>query len=128
MLAGGADERAAALVYSLTMTLMGISFGGMWLYITRRPEVVAVARLTPAEVNSRTRRFVIGAPLYALSIGLALVSAPACLAMNAFLALYYAVPSGGSMAHITEKADATASAVPVRHEHPPLCRDGQSRG
>jgi TMEM175 potassium channel family protein len=103
MLAGGADERAAALVYSLTMTLMGISFGGMWLYITRRPEVVAVARLTPAEVSSRTRRFVIGAPLYALSIGLALVSAPACLATNAFLALYYAVPSGGSMAHITER-------------------------
>lgn len=102
MQAGGADERTAALVYSLTMTFMGISFGGMWLYITRRREVGAVGRLTPAEVHSRTRRFVIGAPLYALSIGLALVSAPACLAMNGLLAVYYAVPGGGTMAHISE--------------------------
>jgi TMEM175 potassium channel family protein len=102
MQAGGADERTAALVYSLTMTFMGISFGGMWLYITRRRGVGAVGRLTPAEVHSRTRRFVIGAPLYALTIGLALVSAPACLAMNALLAVYYAVPGGGTMAHITD--------------------------
>jgi uncharacterized membrane protein len=101
MRAGGSDERAAALVYALTMTLMGVSFGGMWLYITRHREVGVVTRLTPAEMRSRTRRFVIGAPLYALSIALATVSAPACLAVNAVLAVYYALPGGGSMAHIT---------------------------
>src|SRR4029453_611834 len=37
MQAGGTDERAAALVYALTMTLMGMSFGATWLYISRRP-------------------------------------------------------------------------------------------
>jgi hypothetical protein len=47
-----------------------------------------------------TRRFVIGTPIYALSIATALVSAPACLAVNALLALYYALPSGGAMAHV----------------------------
>ena len=102
MQAGGSDERAAALVYALTMTLMGVSFGGMWLYITRGAEVGPAAHLPPSEVRSRTRRFVIGAPLYALSIGLALVSAPACLAVNALLAVYYAVPGGGTMAHISD--------------------------
>jgi len=102
MLVGGSDERAAALVYALTMTLMGASFGLMWLYITHRPEVGAVARLTPSQLRSSTRRFVAGAPLYALSIGLALVSAPACLAVNALLAIYYALPTGGAMVHISE--------------------------
>jgi TMEM175 potassium channel family protein len=92
MQSGGSNERAAALVYALTMTFMGASFGGLWLDISHRSKVAAVAR-------SRTRRFVIGTPLYALSVGLALVSAPACLAVNALLAVYYAVPGGGAMAH-----------------------------
>jgi hypothetical protein len=89
-------------VYALTMTLMGVSFGAMWLYIAHRPAVGATAHLAPPEVRSRSRRFTIGAPLYLLSIGLALVSAPACLAVNALLAIYYALPGGGAMAHITE--------------------------
>src|SRR6185503_13494120 len=100
MQAGGTDERAAALVYALTMTFMGASFGGLWLYIAHRPGVGAVSRLQPAEVRARTRRFVIGAPFYALSVGLALVSAPACLAVNAVLAVYYALPGGGAIAHL----------------------------
>jgi uncharacterized membrane protein len=100
MQSGGSDERAAALVYALTMTIMGVSFGGLWLYIAHRPGVGAVARLQPREVRSRTRRFVIGTPLYALSVGLALVSAPACLAINALLAVYYALPGGGALEHL----------------------------
>jgi hypothetical protein len=48
-------------------------------------------------------RFVIGAPLYALSIWLALVSAPACLSVNALLAVYYALPGGGAVAHASEE-------------------------
>jgi uncharacterized membrane protein len=101
MQAGGSDERAAALVYALTMTIMGVSFGGMWLYITRRAGV-GVAQLEPAEVRSRTMRFVIGVPMYVLSIALAFVSAPACLAVNALLAVYYALPAGGAMAHLSD--------------------------
>jgi len=100
MQAGGTDERAAALVYALTMTFMGASFGGLWLYIAHRPGVGAVSRLQPVEVRARTRRFVIGAPFYAVSVGLALVSAPACLAVNAVLAVYYALPGGGAIEHL----------------------------
>ena len=102
MQSGGSDERAAALVYAATMTVMGASFGGLWLYIAHRPGVGAVARLQPLEVRSHTRRFVVGAPLYALSVGLALVSAPACLAVNALLAVYYALPGGGAMADVDD--------------------------
>jgi uncharacterized membrane protein len=104
MQAGGSDERAAALVYALTMTLMGMSFGGLWLYIRRHVEVGALAQLEPGELRSRTQRFVIGAPFYALSIALALVSAPACLAVNGLLAVYYALPGGGAMPHMTDDA------------------------
>jgi uncharacterized membrane protein len=102
---GGSDERAAALVYALTMTLMGVSFGGIWLYIARRAQIGSLAELAPSEVRARTRRFVVGAPLYALSIGLALVSAPACLAVNALLAVYYALPGGGAVAHAGEELE-----------------------
>jgi TMEM175 potassium channel family protein len=96
MRAGGADERTAALVHAGTMTLMGASFGAMWLYIARR---------TPAGLDrAQTRRFVIGTPIYALSIAMALVSAPACLVVNALLAVFYAVPFGGAMAHASQHA------------------------
>jgi uncharacterized membrane protein len=97
MLAGGSDERAAALVYALTMTLMGVSFAAVWLYVTRHPRPGALAQLTPADLRSRRLRFVIGAPLYGLSVGLALVSAPACLAVNGLLAVYYAAPGAGAL-------------------------------
>jgi uncharacterized membrane protein len=61
MLAGGENERAAALVYALTMTLMGVAFGSLWLYLARRVEHAAV--------RSRTPRFVIGTPIYAYRSG-----------------------------------------------------------
>ncbi len=89
MRAGGADERVAACLYAGTMTLMGASFGALWL---------ALARRTHASVEgAQTRRFVIGAPIYALSIAMALVSAPACLVVNALLAVFYALPAGGAI-------------------------------
>jgi uncharacterized membrane protein len=103
MESGGADERAAALVYAITMTLMGVAFGSTWLYITRH-EALWKRGLTAADMRGRTRSFTIGAPIYALSIGLALVSAPACLVVNALLAVFYALPSGGAMAHATDGA------------------------
>src|SRR3954468_13157089 len=33
---GGADERIAAVVYSGTMTAMGLTFGALWFYASRR--------------------------------------------------------------------------------------------
>jgi len=95
---GGADERVAAVVYSGTMTGMGLAFGALWTYASRHGRLLGET-LSPPEVQRLTRRFTVGAPIYLLSMLVALVSAPACLALNALLAVYYALPSGGAMPH-----------------------------
>jgi uncharacterized membrane protein len=95
---GGADERVAAVVYSGTMTAMGATFGALWSYASRRGRLLGET-LSPSEVSRLTRRFAIGTPVYLLSMLVALVSAPACLALNALLAVYYALPTGGAIPH-----------------------------
>jgi uncharacterized membrane protein len=93
---GGDPERVAALVYAGTMTLMGVAFGLLWSYASRGRRLIG-SDLSDAEIARRTRRFTIGAPIYGLSILVALFSAPACLAIIAALAVYYALPQGGMM-------------------------------
>jgi uncharacterized membrane protein len=95
---GGADERVAAVVYSGTMTAMGLSFGALWSYASRYGRLLGET-LSPLEIRRLTRRFTLGTPIYMLSMLVALVSAPACLALNALLAVYYALPAGGAMPH-----------------------------
>jgi uncharacterized membrane protein len=95
---GGSDERVAAVVYAGTMTAMGFAFGALWTYASRHERLLGET-LSPPEVERLTRRFVIGTPVYLLSMLVALVSAPACLALNALLAVYYALPGGGAMPH-----------------------------
>src|SRR3954465_12872899 len=72
---GGSDERVAAVVYSGTMTAMGVTFGALWFYASRRG--LLGDTLSAEEIRRRTMRFVAGSPLYTLSILVALVSAPA---------------------------------------------------
>jgi uncharacterized membrane protein len=100
---GGADERVAALVYTGAMTGMGLSFGALWTYATRRRRLVG-SSLTDDEIRYRTARFTIGGPLYALTMGVALVSAPASLVLTALLAVYYVLPAGGAVSHPSEPA------------------------
>jgi uncharacterized membrane protein len=93
---GGSPERVAALVYAGTMTMMGLAAGMLWSYASRGGRLLRDG-LTEAEIASRTRRFTVGAPIYAVSIVVALFSAPACLVIIALLAVYYALPQGGAM-------------------------------
>jgi uncharacterized membrane protein len=95
---GGDGERTAALVYTGTMTLMGVAFGQLWIHASRDRRLLGVD-LSDEEIRRRTRRFALGAPVYALAAVVAIFSAPVCLAINAALALYYAVPGGGMMRH-----------------------------
>jgi uncharacterized membrane protein len=95
---GGADERVAAVVYSGTMAAMGVSFGALWTYASRHGRLLGET-LSPSEIRRLTRRFTLGTPIYVLSMLVALVSAPACLALNALLAVYYALPTGGALPH-----------------------------
>jgi uncharacterized membrane protein len=93
---GGEAERTAAVVYALCMAAMGLSFGAIWRYVARRPALLGSA-LSAEDVARRTRRFTFGGPIYVVAVLLALVSAPACLAVNALLAIYYALPALGGM-------------------------------
>jgi uncharacterized membrane protein len=89
-LKSGADEEVAAAVYSGAMTLMGLSFGGLWVYITRHRHLLGV-ELTDDEVRRATVRFTLGNPIYALAIGVSFISPAAVLVIISALALYYAV-------------------------------------
>ena len=91
---GGEGERTAALVYTGNMALMGIAFGQLWGYAARDRRLLGVD-LSDEEIRRRTRRFAGGGPVYLLAALVAIFSAPLCLAINAALALYYALPGGG---------------------------------
>jgi uncharacterized membrane protein len=93
---GGEGERTAALVYTGTMAMMGIAFGQLWGYAARDRRLLGVD-LSDEEIRSRTRRFAGGAPVYVLAAVVALFSAPVSLAINALLAIYYALPGIGMM-------------------------------
>jgi TMEM175 potassium channel family protein len=95
---GGADERVAAVLYTGVMTLMGASFGGLWSYASRHRWLLGDS-LSTEEIRARTRRSMIGTPVYALAMLVGLVSAAACLVINALLAVYYALPAGGALPH-----------------------------
>jgi uncharacterized membrane protein len=95
---GGDGERLAALIYSGTMLAMGLAFASLWTYASRDRRLLGTD-LSDEAIRKRTRRFTIGAPLYLVALLVALVSAPACLALNAALAVYYAVPGAGMMRH-----------------------------
>jgi uncharacterized membrane protein len=93
---GGDASHLAGAVYASVYAAMGIAFGAVWTYATRRGYVTA---LTPDEIRRATRRFTAGTPAYLASIGLAFVSAYAVLAISAAVAIYYAVEGGGGMRH-----------------------------
>jgi uncharacterized membrane protein len=96
MRAGGEGERTAALVYTGTMAAMGLAFGQLWRYAARDRRLLGID-LSDAEIRSRTRRFAGGGPVYVLAAVVAIFSAPVCLAINAALAVYYALPGAGMM-------------------------------
>jgi TMEM175 potassium channel family protein len=103
MRTGGADERTAAVVYAGVMAAMGATFGSMWRYATNGRRLVA-GGLSDDEIRHSTFRFRIGAPVYLLAMVIALVSAPASLAVIGALAVYYLLPGGGAIPHPAERA------------------------
>jgi uncharacterized membrane protein len=90
----GEPQHAAAAAYSIVITLMGAAFGALWIYASRDGRLL-VPGFPREELPRITRRFVIGTPVYVATIGIALVSAPACLAVHAAVAVYYALARRG---------------------------------
>lgn len=89
LLTGGANARTAALVYSLVMVAMAVSFSALFLHVARHPALLAEG-VDPAGVHWSIVRFsLVGLALYLVTVVVALISAPACLIAHFLLALYY---------------------------------------
>jgi uncharacterized membrane protein len=99
---GGGASHAAAAAYSVVISLMGAAFGAVWIYASRGGRLL-VDDFPADQLPAITRRFVVGTPIYLAAIGVAFVSAAACLVLHALLALYYALARrGGGMAQPVE--------------------------
>ena len=86
----GRGERTAAVFYSVTMTINGFAWTALWLYASSRRRLLN-ASFPEGQRRSATIAFTSGAFVYVLTVGVAFVSAYACLAFHAALALYYAL-------------------------------------
>lgn len=86
---GGANAKAAAVVYAGTMTVLSLSFSGIWISAVRRG-LLHPERIDQSRARATVPRFGVGMVIYGLSIGLALISPPLDLALFALLALFYA--------------------------------------
>jgi uncharacterized membrane protein len=91
---GNADAHFGAAVYSAVMLAMGVSFGSLWIYGSHVGKLI-VPGFTEEELRRITLRFTAGIPLYVVALGVAFVSAPACLALHAALAVFYALAERG---------------------------------
>lgn len=85
---GGTDSHVAAALYGLILEGMALSFGAIFVWSIRSDE----RRHQPLPAGSARGalvRFSMGALVYLVAIALALVSAPASLALIALVAVYY---------------------------------------
>ena len=86
---GGEQAKTAVAVYSAVFVLVGVSFGGLFLWITRDDRLLD--RLPPPEVVRAARlRFTVGLAVYLVAFALAFVWPPLALVLDAAMALYYA--------------------------------------
>jgi len=86
---GGEQAKTAVAVYSAVFVLLGVAFGGLFIWITHDDRLLD--RLPPPEVVRAARlRFTLGLAVYLLALGLSFVWPPLALALHAAMALYYA--------------------------------------
>jgi uncharacterized membrane protein len=86
---GGANSHVAAAMYSTTMVLIGLIYLAMWGQLARRPELL-VPGIPVERVRTAMKRSLVGPIVYALTIGLAFISAAACFVVYAGVAIYFA--------------------------------------
>ena len=89
LLAGNGNARIAALVYSAIMLVMSFGFALLYTFIALHPVLLADG-VDPGAVRGSIVRFsAVGIGLYILTLVIAVVSAPACLAAHFVIAIYY---------------------------------------
>ena len=83
------NASVATALYSLTMTLIGLVFVGMWAQLLRHPEHT-IGPLTPVQLRRSLRLASVSPIVYGATIGLAFLSPYLCVAVYVLLALYFA--------------------------------------
>jgi uncharacterized membrane protein len=86
---GGTNAAVAEAIYAANLTLAAIAFSLIWMHAVRGGRLTGV-RLERRAEWAAVGRFSVGTFVYAATIGLAFVYAPAALAVQFLLALYYA--------------------------------------
>ena len=83
---GGEQAKTAVAVYSAVFVLLGVSFGGLFIWITHDDRLLD--RLPPPGVVRAARlRFTFGLAVYLVALGLSFVWPPLALALHAAMAL-----------------------------------------
>jgi uncharacterized membrane protein len=87
--AGGSDASWATVLYSATMTVIGLLFMGMWWHLTRHPEHT-LDTVTEGQLRRSLKFSLVSPAVYGLTIPLAFVSPYLCLVVYAGLSAYFA--------------------------------------
>jgi uncharacterized membrane protein len=86
----GAYARSAAALYGAALGFAALCFSALWFYLHRHPELLADQ--AKASTGGAVRRALLGPALYGASALVALLNAPAALAVDAVVALYFTLP------------------------------------
>jgi uncharacterized membrane protein len=86
---GGTPARVVALLYAVTMMLMGLSMAASWRYLARHEQLVAEP--ARAAMPGGARRALLGALAYVPAIVLAPLVPAVSLLLDAVIAVYFAV-------------------------------------
>lgn len=84
-----ADAKVVGVIYSSVMVAHALVYGSIWWYVTYRGHLLRPSVDTDAARATRLR-FGLGTLVYPATVGLALVSPWAMLAVHGLLAVYYA--------------------------------------
>ena len=87
--AGGANASWATALYSVTMTIIGLLFMGMWWHLARHPEHT-IDTVTEAQLRRSLKVSLVSPVVYGLTIPLAFVNPFLCLVVYAALSAYFA--------------------------------------
>jgi uncharacterized membrane protein len=86
---GGSAARTVALIYATTMMLMGLSIAMSWTYLSRHQSLVD--KTAHEAMPAGARRALLGATAYVPAIIMALIVPAISLALDAAIAIYFAL-------------------------------------
>lgn len=88
---GGSNAHAAAFFYSLVMAVMSVLWAALWWHCTRNNGIRLTRRMNDEEVRRSRIQFSSAVLIYIPLLGVAFISAPLTLILQAVLAAYYAL-------------------------------------